>query len=109
MRKELFAGLSEEQINKVMNCKSAEEVLALARAENMELNDEQLEAVSGGACDPDAFNCPKCGSNNYTQTGTVGQYHCNNCNTDYDLYDIKDQIEKSLNRPGMGMGMGAVQ
>ncbi len=102
MRKELFEGLSEEQMNKVMNCKSAEEVLALARAENMELNDEQLEAVSGGACDPDAFNCPKCGSNNYTQIDNLGHFRCNNCNSDYNLYDIKDQLEKSLYRPGQG-------
>ena len=101
MRKELFEGLSEEQMNKVINCKSAEEVLALARAENMELNDEQLEAVSGGACDPNAYNCPKCGSSEIEHTGS-GNFHCRSCNHNYNLLDIEDQLEKSLNRPGMG-------
>ena len=49
MRKELLQGLSEEQIKKVEACKSPEEILNLAKAEGVELTDEQLEAVSGGA------------------------------------------------------------
>ena len=47
MRKELLKGLSEEQIRKLDNCKSPEEILALAKAEGVELNDKQLQAVSG--------------------------------------------------------------
>lgn len=31
-------------------CKSSEEILALAKEEGVQLSDEQLEAVSGGAC-----------------------------------------------------------
>ncbi len=50
MRKELLKGLTEEQINKVEACKSSEEILALAKSEGVQLSDEQLEAVSGGAC-----------------------------------------------------------
>ncbi len=50
MRKELLKGLTEEQIKKVETCKSSEEILALAKAEGVQLSDEQLEAVSGGAC-----------------------------------------------------------
>ena len=50
MRKELLKGLTEEQIKKVEACKSSEEILALAKAEGVQLSDEQLEAVSGGAC-----------------------------------------------------------
>ena len=51
MRNELLKGLSEEQIKKVEACKSSEEILNLAKAEGIELTDEQLEAVSGGACE----------------------------------------------------------
>ena len=50
MRKELLKGLTEEQIKKVEACKSSEEILALAKSEGVQLSDEQLEAVSGGAC-----------------------------------------------------------
>ena len=46
MRKELLKGLTEEQIKKVEACKSSEEILNLAKAEGVELNEEQLAAVS---------------------------------------------------------------
>ena len=61
IRKELLQGLSEEQIKKVEACKSSEEILNLAKAEGMELTDEQLEAVSGGGCSG-TLKCKKCGS-----------------------------------------------
>ena len=48
MKKELLKGLTDEQIKKVEACKSPDEILALAKAEGIELTDEQLEAVSGG-------------------------------------------------------------
>ena len=52
MRKELYKGLSEEQIKRVKACKSSEEVLKLAKKEGIELSQEQLSAISGGsACD----------------------------------------------------------
>ena len=50
MRDELLKGLTKEQIAKVKACKNNEELLALARAEGVELSDEQLAAVSGGVC-----------------------------------------------------------
>ena len=62
MRKELLKGLTDEQIKKVESCKDSSEILALAKAEGMELTDEQLEAVSGGGCLNPATKCPKCGS-----------------------------------------------
>lgn len=67
MKQELLEGLSEEQIAKVKACNNAEEILALAKAEGLELTQEQLEAASGGAgsCLPDAkleHKCPECGS-----------------------------------------------
>ena len=63
MNKELLKGLTEEQIAKAKSCKNQEEFLALAKAEGIELSEEQLAAVSGGICTstPD-FVCPKCGS-----------------------------------------------
>ena len=64
MNKELLAGLTEEQIAKVKACRNNEELLALAKAEGIQLTDEQLNAVSGGGliCSTPTFTCPKCGS-----------------------------------------------
>ncbi len=59
MKEELLKGLTEEQIAKIKDCKSQEEMLKLAKEEGIELTDEQLEAVSGGSCLTD-FDCPKC-------------------------------------------------
>ncbi len=50
MKKELLKGLSEEQIAKIKTCKNQEELLALAKDEGVELNEEQLKAISGGGC-----------------------------------------------------------
>ena len=50
MKKELFQGLSEDQIARAKACKSADELLRLAQSERIELTDEQLNAVTGGAC-----------------------------------------------------------
>ena len=67
MREELLKGLTEEQIAKVNECNSAEEILALAKEEGVQLSDEQLEAVSGGGCFG-TKGCPECGSNNLKTT-----------------------------------------
>ena len=66
MREELLKGLSEEQIAKVKACKNGNELLALAKQEGFELSDEQLAAVSGGACSSTDTRkqCPNCGSKN---------------------------------------------
>ena len=45
-----FNDLTEEQKAKAQACKTPEEMLALAREEGYELQDEDLEAVSGGWC-----------------------------------------------------------
>ena len=85
MKEELLKGLSEEQIAKIQACKNQEEMLALAKEEGVELNDEQLEAVSGG-CGSTWFTgavCPKCGSTNtkvYDSTWSHGStIQCFNC------------------------------
>ena len=81
MRKELLKGLSEEQIKKVEACKSSEEVLNLAKAEGMELTDEQLEAVSGGGgCFGGTMKCPKCGSKDISATVEETETPLKNCN-----------------------------
>ena len=66
MRKELLEGLSEEQIAKLQNCKNHEEILAMAKEEGIELNDEQLEAVSGGCTDREGLICPHYGKIRHT-------------------------------------------
>ena len=50
MKQELLKGLTEEQIAKVKACKNSEELLALSKEEGIELTEEQLAAVNGGAC-----------------------------------------------------------
>ena len=47
-KEELLASLTPEQIEKVKKCKSTEELLALAKAEGVQLTDAQLAAISGG-------------------------------------------------------------
>ena len=86
MRKELLNGLTNEQIAKVKACKNHEELLALAKEKDIELTDEQLNAISGGgACSVvsdvgdflNPFDCPKCGSNNVEKDGN--KYTCKKC------------------------------
>ena len=78
MKKELLKGLTNEQIAKVKACKNHEELLALAKEEDIELTEEQLSAISGGgACSVisdigDKINpndCPKCGANGPKKDG----------------------------------------
>ena len=89
MRKELLKGLSEEQIKKVEACKSPEEILNLAKAEGVELNEEQLAAVSGGSCSS-TNKCPECGSKNLRQISknvngdpTGKMYKCRDCGREF--------------------------
>ena len=90
MREELLKGLTPEQVEKASKCKSAKELLALAKQEGVELTEEQLKSVNGGACvDAEARKttkiCPQCQA---PTTGTYvettpgdGKYHfvCSSC------------------------------
>lgn len=59
-----FDDLTEEQKAKVLACKTPEGLLELAKAEGYDLNDEELEAISGGE-EKLGWNDPyRCG--NYT-------------------------------------------
>lgn len=81
MRKELLKGLSDEQVAKYRACKTQEEILKLAKEEGVELSEEQLEAVSGGAC-TDCPNCKRCKSSDVEEIGYWGggyHYHCRSC------------------------------
>ena len=63
MNNDLLKGLTGEQRKKLETCKSSEEILALAKAEGVELNDEQLQAISGGSfCHGPKIKCPRCES-----------------------------------------------
>ena len=86
MKQNLFEGLSKEQIEKVKECKNQEELLALAKNEGIELNEEQLAAVSGGChtttCEKrrvDEMMCPNCF--NYHCLEKIGDewYQCKMC------------------------------
>ena len=46
--KEMYDSLNEELKAKVANCKSADELMELAKSEGIELTDEQMDAISGG-------------------------------------------------------------
>ena len=50
-----YEDLTPEQMEKVKACKSAEELIELAKAEGVELTDEQFESISGGEA---WYECP---------------------------------------------------
>ena len=50
MDERLFEGLTEEQKEALKNCKTTEEIMELAANEGIEMNEAQMEAVSGGGC-----------------------------------------------------------
>jgi len=99
MKKEdLLQGLTDAQREKAKNCQSREELLKMAQEEGVELNDEQLAAVSGGctAVDktspsrPEHVTCTNCGSStvelNYqvkTANGYYWEYKCRRCGTTF--------------------------
>ena len=46
--KKMFDGLSDDLKKKATECRTSEELMALAKSEGIELTDEQLDAISGG-------------------------------------------------------------
>ena len=85
MKEELLKGLSEEQIAKFKACKGTEEILALAKKEGYELNEEQLEAVNGGgSCPSTQTTCPNCGSSDAIGFGINPVVKCRKCGTEWE-------------------------
>lgn len=50
MRAELLKGLTQDQIDKVKACDDINDLIQLAKDEGVDLSEEQLEAINGGAC-----------------------------------------------------------
>ena len=48
-----FNDLIPEQMEKARECKTSDDLVKLAEAEGIELNDEQLDAIAGGSW----YNC----------------------------------------------------
>ena len=94
-REELLKGLTPEQIEKVNNCKNADELMDLAKEEGIELNDEQLACVAGGGCKNVEF-CPFCGSDDVCRAPSRAgsdcgktMYYCRSCQS-YFFYEGND-------------------
>ena len=51
MREELLKGLTPDQIEKAKACDDVNDLLQLAKDEEVKLTDEQLRAISGGCGD----------------------------------------------------------
>jgi len=87
-KNELYKGLTKEQYLKVKSCKTTEELMAVAKAEGVELTDEQLEVISGGGmC---STLCPDCASSDL-DSSNFPDYHCNHCGLDFDIYRVSHQ------------------
>ena len=74
--------LNTERKEKLASCQSTEEMLKLAELEGIELDDEQLEAISGG----DSWDsghlgrpCPYCGKHVDYESGTRMPKYCPHC------------------------------
>ena len=97
----LLKGLTDEQIAKAKECKNPEEILAMAKEEGIELNDEQLEAVSGGCGGkPKKNQCVKCGKApfrvlrwyNGKNDRVHVYYYCEKCG-EYDCFGWKNEFD----------------
>ena len=94
MKQDLLKGLSEEQVAKIRNCKTHEEMLKLAKEEGVELTDEQLEVVSGGGvCSSLTRTCPECGE--YFDIYSYGnRWNCEDCGCWWDDNGILEHGKK---------------
>ena len=95
-KEELLKGLTQEQVEKARACHNNEELLALAKEEGIELNDEQLSAISGGGCSSPDFQgavCPGCYGTDIdarydeAMNNSRGGYHCTcrSCGATFDV------------------------
>ena len=66
--KGIWDSLTDEQKEKAKNCKTMDELTALAAKEGIELPDEVLDAVAGGLLDLTSY----CEANSYTRSFGMG-------------------------------------
>ena len=94
MDKNLLKGLTEEQIAKVKNCQTNEEILKVAKEEGIELTNEQLEAVAGGGvCSSLTRTCPECGE--FFDIHSYGnRWECRDCGCWWDKKGIIEHGKK---------------
>ena len=76
-----YNDLNPELQEKVAACNTPEEIFALASEEGYELNEEELEQVSGGTSWNPKPKCPNCGSDDIGDNGLFAaySYRCNAC------------------------------
>ena len=72
-----YNDLSTEQKEKVFACRTADDYIALAKAEGCELSDEEVEQVVGGGLWFPEVTCPKCGAP--AEKDCTGVWHCTKC------------------------------
>ena len=90
MKEELFKGLSQEQMAKLKGCNNAEELVALAKEEGVELTDEQLEAVNGGCGTTTGYwGCPYCGYRWGAESVGYPRLRCFGCGREYNANERK--------------------
>ena len=81
-----FEKLTPEQSERLMDCKTPEDILAFAQSEGYELTDEELSEISGGGWGDsikdfvkEKLQCPYCGSyevHRFPQPGVPGAINC---------------------------------
>lgn len=74
-----YEDLTAEQKSKLTECTTAEDVLALAKDEGVELDDNELEKISGGIYWDSQDPCPKCGAKPTAIQGADGSHFCYKC------------------------------
>ncbi|MBO6141324.1 MAG: hypothetical protein J6O40_05955 [Ruminococcus sp.] len=97
----LIKDLPHELKEKAEKCKDFEELSELFADNDIEIPEDKLEAVSGGAqCDGQIHEkppCPNCGSYLSMQYAS-GELHCCNCCLDFDpIEDVKPAKDTNKN------------
>lgn len=70
-----YEDLTPDMMDKARACKTPEELLQLAKESGYELSDKELEQISGGWDDPDAYR-DYC-SSRFCTVDKCGSFYCN--------------------------------
>ena len=73
-----YEDLTPEQLEKVHACSTPQDYIELAKSEGVELSEEQLEAVSGGAW-IGGVSCPECGNADTGYDPYLREHYCPSC------------------------------